>query len=198
MSFQSTSCQFCRVVLILLNKWWKDYEINFPALSRFPSERVFSCSGNIVTCHRTSLRQVSFPCTKSVNCREAGMVLLFVLLGFCSFVIWDVHKEIQYVSMFYLKFAQRRNALSVYMIVELAQRDWLKSLYFIICNRIGGLLLLLKCNSIFEFLSCRIGTSFVLFYSRSILFHKCFVFIWYILILCRVISVNKGAIWHVA
>ena len=49
-------------------KWWKNHEINFPTLSRLakrylcvpatssPSERVFSCSGNIVTCHRASLK----------------------------------------------------------------------------------------------------------------------------------------------
>ncbi|XP_029602023.1 zinc finger BED domain-containing protein 1-like [Salmo trutta] len=49
-------------------KWWKDHEVVFPALSHLakkyllvpatssPSERVFSCSGNIVTCHRASLK----------------------------------------------------------------------------------------------------------------------------------------------
>lgn len=49
-------------------KWWKEHEVAFPALSciakKFlcvpatssPSERVFSCSGNIVTCHRASLK----------------------------------------------------------------------------------------------------------------------------------------------
>ncbi|XP_069388963.1 E3 SUMO-protein ligase ZBED1-like [Paralichthys olivaceus] len=49
-------------------KWWKDHEFVFPALSHLakkyllvpasssPSERVFSCSGNIVTCHRASLK----------------------------------------------------------------------------------------------------------------------------------------------
>uniref|UniRef100_G3N6T0 HAT C-terminal dimerisation domain-containing protein n=2 Tax=Gasterosteus aculeatus TaxID=69293 RepID=G3N6T0_GASAC len=49
-------------------KWWKDHEVVFPGLSRLakkyllvpatssPSERVFSCSGNIVTCHRASLK----------------------------------------------------------------------------------------------------------------------------------------------
>ncbi|XP_059916719.1 E3 SUMO-protein ligase ZBED1-like [Gadus macrocephalus] len=48
-------------------QWWKDHEVAFPALSCLakkylcvpatssPSERVFSCSGNIVTCHRASL-----------------------------------------------------------------------------------------------------------------------------------------------
>ncbi|CAL9695097.1 unnamed protein product [Knipowitschia caucasica] len=52
-------------------KWWKDHEVAFPALSRLankylcvpatssPSERVFSCSGNIVTCHRASLKPES-------------------------------------------------------------------------------------------------------------------------------------------
>lgn len=49
-------------------KWWKEHETLFPALSHLakkyllvpatssPSERVFSCSGNIVTCHRASLK----------------------------------------------------------------------------------------------------------------------------------------------
>ncbi|XP_069395198.1 E3 SUMO-protein ligase ZBED1-like [Paralichthys olivaceus] len=49
-------------------KWWKDHECVFPALSHLakkyllvpasssPSERVFSCSGNIVTCQRASLK----------------------------------------------------------------------------------------------------------------------------------------------
>lgn len=49
-------------------KWWKDHEVFFPSLSHLakkyllvpatssPSERVFSCSGNIVTCHRASLK----------------------------------------------------------------------------------------------------------------------------------------------
>ncbi len=49
-------------------KWWKEHETIFPALSHLarkyllvpatssPSERVFSCSGNIVTCHRASLK----------------------------------------------------------------------------------------------------------------------------------------------
>lgn len=49
-------------------KWWKEHEVAFPALSNLakkylsvpatssPSERVFSCSGNIVTCHRASLK----------------------------------------------------------------------------------------------------------------------------------------------
>ncbi|KAJ8263828.1 hypothetical protein GJAV_G00141760 [Gymnothorax javanicus] len=49
-------------------KWWKDHDVVFPALSHLakkyllvpatssPSERVFSCSGNIVTCHRASLK----------------------------------------------------------------------------------------------------------------------------------------------
>ena len=48
-------------------QWWKDHEVAFPALSCLakkylcvpatssPSERVFSCSGNIVTFHRASL-----------------------------------------------------------------------------------------------------------------------------------------------
>ncbi|XP_045905911.1 E3 SUMO-protein ligase ZBED1-like [Micropterus dolomieu] len=48
-------------------KCWKDHEVVFPALSHLtkkyplvpatssPSERVFSCSGNIVTCHKASL-----------------------------------------------------------------------------------------------------------------------------------------------
>ena len=35
-------------------QWWKDHEVAMPATSS-PSERVFSCSGNIVTCHRASL-----------------------------------------------------------------------------------------------------------------------------------------------
>ncbi|CAM4568501.1 unnamed protein product [Leuciscus chuanchicus] len=47
-------------------KWWKDHEVFFPSLSHLaklsvpatssPSERVFSCSGNIVTCQRASLK----------------------------------------------------------------------------------------------------------------------------------------------
>ncbi|XP_076734617.1 E3 SUMO-protein ligase ZBED1-like [Maylandia zebra] len=49
-------------------KWWKEHEVAFPALSLLakkylcapatssPSERIFSCSGNIVTCHRASLK----------------------------------------------------------------------------------------------------------------------------------------------
>lgn len=49
-------------------KWWKDHEFLFPGLSLLakkyllvpatssPSERVFSCTGNIVTCHRASLK----------------------------------------------------------------------------------------------------------------------------------------------
>ncbi|CAI5682842.1 unnamed protein product [Oreochromis niloticus] len=49
-------------------KWWKEHEVAYPALSRLakkylcvpatssPSERTFSCSGNIVTCHRASLK----------------------------------------------------------------------------------------------------------------------------------------------
>lgn len=49
-------------------KWWKELGINYPALSKVakkyllvpatssPSERVFSCSGNIVTCYRASLK----------------------------------------------------------------------------------------------------------------------------------------------
>lgn len=49
-------------------QWWKEHEDIFPALSHLakkylcvpatssPSERVFSCSGNIVTCHRASLK----------------------------------------------------------------------------------------------------------------------------------------------
>lgn len=49
-------------------KWWKEPETLFPALSHLakkyllvpatssPSERVFSCSGIIVTCHRASLK----------------------------------------------------------------------------------------------------------------------------------------------
>lgn len=51
-----------------LPKWWRTHEVNFTALSRpakkslcvpaasNPSEIVFSCSGNIVTCHRASLK----------------------------------------------------------------------------------------------------------------------------------------------
>ena len=49
-------------------KWWKEHETVYPALSHLakkyllvpatssPSERVFSCSGNIVTCYRASLK----------------------------------------------------------------------------------------------------------------------------------------------
>ena len=49
-------------------KWWKEHAVVFPALSHLakkyllvpatssPSERVFSCSGNIVTSHRASLK----------------------------------------------------------------------------------------------------------------------------------------------
>lgn len=49
-------------------KWWKAHECLFPGLSHLakkyllvpatssPSERVFSCTGNIVTCHRASLK----------------------------------------------------------------------------------------------------------------------------------------------
>lgn len=48
--------------------WWKEHEVAFPALSFLvkkylcvpatssPSERVFSCSGNLATCHRASLK----------------------------------------------------------------------------------------------------------------------------------------------
>ena len=47
--------------------WWKKYKVNYPRLSEMarkylcvqatssPSERVFSTSGNIVTCERTCL-----------------------------------------------------------------------------------------------------------------------------------------------
>ncbi|KAL7824411.1 hypothetical protein SRHO_G00294770 [Serrasalmus rhombeus] len=49
-------------------KWWKEHEVAYPALSCLakkylcvpatssPSERIFSCSGNIVTCLRASLK----------------------------------------------------------------------------------------------------------------------------------------------
>ncbi|XP_076836729.1 E3 SUMO-protein ligase ZBED1-like [Brachyhypopomus gauderio] len=49
-------------------KWWKEHAVTYPALSCLakkylcvpatssPSERIFSCSGNIVTCHRASLK----------------------------------------------------------------------------------------------------------------------------------------------
>lgn len=72
-------------------KWWKDHEVFFPSLSHLakkyllvpvtssPSERVFSCSGNIVTCHRASLKpdavdRLVFPRTKSLN--EGGHACL--------------------------------------------------------------------------------------------------------------------------
>lgn len=49
-------------------QWWQEHEVAYPALSRLahkylcvpatssPSERIFSCSGNIVTCQRASLK----------------------------------------------------------------------------------------------------------------------------------------------
>lgn len=65
-------------------KWWKDHEVVFPALSHLAkrhllvpaksshSESIFSYSGNIVPCHRASLKQdavdrLFFSRTKSLN-----------------------------------------------------------------------------------------------------------------------------------
>lgn len=73
--------------------WWKEHEMIYPALSNLaktylvmpatssPSEQVFSCSGNIVTCYRASLKpeavdRLVFPHTEPRKYKRLNTTLL--------------------------------------------------------------------------------------------------------------------------